>query len=225
MKTEYRSRLPHIVPVGAIEFVTFNLWDAIPTHVVLALKEEFQEEIREIEDRFKNSDGPIDFNEEVRRQKIIEARWNYLMKFNGFIDQNHEGCHFLKEHDIALLVENSMKELDGQYYDLLSYCIMSNHVHALFDLSIQLPENYNGIDVPEDYYPLHKIMKKIKGATARYANIKLNRSGSFWMKDSFDHYIRNDNEMANIVNYIMQNPVKAGLCQNPEDWRFSYCKC
>ena len=38
IKIKYRSRLPHITPIGASFFVTFRLADALPQKVVQALK-------------------------------------------------------------------------------------------------------------------------------------------------------------------------------------------
>ena len=224
MKTEYHSRLPHIVPVGATEFVTFTLWDAIPTQIIIDLKEEYEIEVLRIENEISELDLPQNVLKEILVNKLNEARWQYYLRTDEYLDNKRNGANYLKEAEISLIVEKELKALDGRYYDLIAYCIMSNHVHVLFDLSIQLPENFNGVDVPDDYYPLHKIMKKIKGSTAFYANKHLQLTGQFWMKDSYDHYIRNENEMANIVSYILNNPVKAGLCNDPDDWRFSFCK-
>ncbi len=43
----------------------------------------------------------------------------------------------------------------------------------------------------------------------------------FWMEEYFDRYIRNADHFRNAVNYIENNPVKAGLCSKPSDWPFS----
>ncbi len=62
---------------------------------------------------------------------------------------------------------------------------MPNHVHALFDTSVQLIDEHNLIldEVPEDYIQLHTIMKHLKGSTAFLANLFLDRRGAFWAKD------------------------------------------
>jgi len=41
------------------------------------------------------------------------------------------------------------------------------------------------------------------------------------MEEYFDRYIRNADHFRNTVNYIENNPVKAGLCSKPSDWPFS----
>jgi putative transposase len=58
--------------------------------------------------------------------------------------------------------------------------------------------------------------------TARQANLILGRTGkTFWQPESYDHWIRNDDEKARVRRYVRMNAVKAGLCQTPEAWKWS----
>jgi len=41
--------------------------------------------------------------------------------------------------------------------------------------------------------------------------------------ESYDHIVRNEEELRKTARYILNNPVKAGLCECPEDWKWSYC--
>jgi REP element-mobilizing transposase RayT len=59
---------------------------------------------------------------------------------------------------------NKLKEFDGKYYHLEAFCVMSNHVHALFDFSAQLPEKLANFD-EENYVQLPRVMQLIKGNT------------------------------------------------------------
>jgi REP element-mobilizing transposase RayT len=69
--------------------------------------------------------------------------------------------------------------------------------------------------------PSH-LLRSIKGATARAANKLLGRTGdSFWQKESYNHWVRNPAEFSRIRNYIENNPVKAGLVDSPELYRWS----
>lgn len=83
---------------------------------------------------------------------------------------------------------------------------MSNHIHLLIDTWDI--ENYDT--------SITTIMQSIKRQTARQSNIILKREGRFWQNESYDHLVRNDKEFRNIINYIIQNSVKAGLVA---DWR------
>lgn len=82
---------------------------------------------------------------------------------------------------------------------------MPNHVHLLI-----LP----GIAT-------ERLMKSLKGASAREANV-LGRTGEpFWQKESYDHWVRNPSEFQKIRRYIAANPVKAGLVREPRDYTWS----
>ena len=49
----------------------------------------------------------------------------------------------------------------------------------------------------------------------------LGRSGAFWHPDYFDRYMRNEDHLAQTVQYVEQNPVKAGLAVTPAEWEWS----
>jgi hypothetical protein len=79
-----------------------------------------------------------------------------------------------------------MKEFyDGKVFDLHAYCIMSNHVHVVF-------EPASKSECHSDLLPLHKIMQSLKRHTARQANLILGREGAFWQDESYDRVIRDN---------------------------------
>lgn len=57
----------------------------------------------------------------------------------------------------------------------------------------------------------------IKGSTSRAANLILERSGAFWQHEKYDHLVRNDRELMNVIWYVVTNLVKAGL---GNDWHW-----
>ena len=84
---------------------------------------------------------------------------------------------------------------------------MPNHVHVLIGMR-------TGGSLPG-------IVQKWKGASAIQINRLRNRSGTLWMRDYFDRFIRDEDHFLNARIYIRENPVKARLCELPEDWAFS----
>ena len=64
-------------------------------------------------------------------------------------------------------------------------------------------------------------MHSLKSYTGLKANRMLGRTGEFWMEDYFDRYIRDGAHYEKTIRYIENNPVKAGLCSRPEEWRCS----
>jgi REP element-mobilizing transposase RayT len=49
----------------------------------------------------------------------------------------------------------------------------------------------------------------------------LGRSGTVWAADYYDRLIRDEDHYYKCRSYIRKNPVKAGLCDEPQDWEFS----
>lgn len=127
-------------------------------------------------------------------------------KIDAFLDAGHGAC-WLKQPAIADLVEDTLLHGDGARYRLLAWCVMPNHVHVLFEI--------------HDGSPLSAILQAWKSFSAKAINQYLGRSGSVWMPDYFDRYIRDDHHLAAVIEYIHTNPVKAGLVQHASEWRYS----
>lgn len=123
------------------------------------------------------------------------------------LDAASSGAKFLIREEIAAIVVQALREGEELgYYALAAWVIMSNHVHVLL-----LPR-----------VPVSRLMKSLKGYTARHANRLLGRTGTpFWQKESYDHWVRNDEEWNRIAAYIENNPVKAGLVSSPEKYKWS----
>jgi putative transposase len=113
------------------------------------------------------------------------------------------------------MLADSLMHRDNMVYELDAFCIMLNHVHMVF----KPLENTDGIN-----NSLSTIMHSLKRYTARQANLLLGQSGSFWQHESYDHVIRDESELEQIIKYVLYNPVKAGLVNDWSQWRWSYCK-
>ena len=48
---------------------------------------------------------------------------------------------------------------------------------------------------------------------------------SFWMREYWDRFIRNEKHFNNVIEYIHYNPVKANLVTKKEDWKWSSAYC
>jgi REP element-mobilizing transposase RayT len=108
---------------------------------------------------------------------------------------------------IAELVENALLHFDSIRYLLHAWVIMPTHVHALI--------------TPQNGFTLSSIAHGWKPFTANKANAILGRRGAFWSPEYFDRMIRDQSHYDTTIAYIAMNPVKAGLCKKPEEWRFS----
>ena len=84
---------------------------------------------------------------------------------------------------------------------------MPNHVHILIEV-------FNG-------FSLSEIIHSWKSFSANQINKLLNRTGQVWMMEYFDRYIRDYEHFDKVVNYIHNNPVKAGIVKSPSVYRWS----
>jgi REP element-mobilizing transposase RayT len=193
----YRRRLPHIQIAGATYFITFRLASSLPVEALEKLSEEKQK---------------INKLPEGRKEA---AHQSWFTKYDDYLDKALFGDTYLKNEQIADMVAESIRFRDGRVYELISYCIMLNHVH----LVCTPLEKLAGTS-----YGLAKILHSLKRHTAREANKILQRSGGFWQDESYDHFIRDDAELERIVKYVLHNPVKANLAKEQDDWKWSYCK-
>ena len=187
-KPYYKRKLPHIQPMDGEFFVTFNLKGAIPKKKLAELKLKYEMELEKLE------------NGGEMEKELQYVEWKkYFSNVDKFLDKAQNGNHYLKNTKAAQIVIDQLNRFDKEFYDLKCYCVMSNHVHVLFDCE------------PYQKLRLDQIMKRIKGASARYLNDLLKLSGQFWERESFDHLVRNQGESLRIEKYILDNPVKAGV--------------
>jgi len=115
---------------------------------------------------------------------------------------------------------------NGKFYKLIAVMVMPDHVHIIFE--------------PIEKYNLSRILKGIKGVSARKINLKRKEkrmdsyvnttdrnvcsTGSIWQEESYDRIIRDPDELIEKLNYMMNNPVKKGLTEDPwsyHGWYFN----
>jgi REP element-mobilizing transposase RayT len=193
----YKRRLPHIQIAGATYFITFRLVNSLPLEALDRLAEERKK-----------------INQLPQSQKEV-AHQAWFAKYDDYLDHALYGDLHLKNQQIADMVADSIRFRDEKTYDLISYCIMPNHVHLVCTPLLKEKEIYFG---------LSEILHSLKRHTAREANKFLQRSGVFWQDESYDHFIRDESELERIVKYVLYNPVKANLVKEQTDWKWNYCK-
>ncbi|OCC01619.1 hypothetical protein BA190_27985 [Labrys sp. WJW] len=122
------------------------------------------------------------------------------------LDAGH-GEAVLARAEIAALVENALLFFDGERYRQHAWVIMPTHVHVL--------------STPVVSSSLSSIVHSWKSFTAKAINQQLGRTGKVWFEEYYDRKIRSERHFEAVRFYIEQNPVKANLCVEAEDRRFS----
>ncbi len=189
-----RGYLPHVKREGTAYFITFRLADSLPKEVLLRFQRE-------------HAETPYRLPAHAKSEQTEETHRELRRKIERYLDRGAGACH-LRRPEIANMVAGSLRHFHGNHYLLDDWVVMPNHVHVIL--------------WPMPNFTLSEILKSRKRHAARQANLILGTTGkTFWQPESYDHWIRNDEEKSRIRRYIRMNPVKAGLCKAPEDWKWS----
>jgi len=188
-KLFHRRNLPHLHPSEGIFFITYRLVDSIPREIIAALRDEYKNERADVVIRL--------------------GKHSYFVAFDEYLDKYQSNKNHLNIPEIAEINKKAIHHFEHQYYQLICYCIMSNHIHLVIKLIEGSPD-------------VSQIMHSIKRFTAKESNIILDRKGAFWMSESYDRLIRNNNELNNTINYVINNPVKAGMVKDWTKWPHTY---
>jgi len=122
------------------------------------------------------------------------------------LDEQRAGPAYLRMPAIAEAVTKAIGKGAAGDYLLHAWVVMPNHVHLLITPRVNVPA----------------LMHRLKGASARESNRLLGRTGEpFWQDESYDRLVRNAGEFQRIENYILQNPVRAGLARSAEEYPWS----
>jgi putative transposase len=205
-KLFYERNLPHYQPPGATLFITSRLVDSLPAHVIQQLREEAE--------RREAALAKIENPEERAAAKYDEQR-RYFGRFDHQLDISLSGPFWLSNPEIAGIVKESLHYRNGKVFTLDAYSIMSNHFHLVFK---PLPKSEG------KYHSISEIMHSLKLRVALEANKILGREGQFWQHESYDHVVRDEAEWRRIIQYVVNNPVKAGLVKEWQDWPWTYCR-
>jgi len=74
-------------------------------------------------------------------------------------------------------------------------------------------------------FDLAEIIHSVKRHSARGINQLRGTQGPLWQDERFDRIVRDETEFLEKWQYIRNNPVKAGLAGQPEDYPWLHEKC
>ncbi len=142
------------------------------------------------------------------------------------------------EKDYLLAV---MRKYAAIYFvEILGFCLMGNHFHLLVRMQPQgavsdeeVLERYktafDGRDLPnparvsffrEKWTSLSEFVREIKQTFSRYYNKLHNRRGFFWGGRFKSVIVEDGRTLINCLAYIDLNPIRAGIVERPEDYRW-----
>ena len=240
-KEHYRQKLPHFQQSGQCYSVTVSLEGAMPKGAMekysrkLALKESQYKQLMEQE---KSTTGDMDFPASIildpeqkdtksfdlgnsiaieSKSQLAEAKTAYYAALRNYRLAYDKFLHISKEPTILLIKPNHLEVIkdalrfwDGKRLNSHTWCIMSNHFHWVLTV----------FDKDEHGEPifLQDILHSVKQFTAKRINKAENRNGQLWSHESFETTIRNNDHFAYVFNYVINNPVSAGLIEDWKNW-------
>ena len=105
------------------------------------------------------------------------------------------------------MIVAALRYYHGRAVEVLAYCVMPDHVHLLVSLAAEGK-------------PLAGWIADLKRWTAQQAR----RSGQDilrWQPGFFEHVVRKNEDVAEIALYVLANPVRADLCLDWREYRWS----
>ena len=113
-----------------------------------------------------------------------------------FLD-DEENLHFVE-------VLSQCREMSG--FRLFAYCLMGNHVHMLLQAERE---------------PIDLVMKRIGTRYSVWFNSKYGRVGHLFQDRYKSEAIHDDSYYLTALRYILNDPVKAGICVRAEEYPYS----
>jgi len=186
LKIRQGAYLPHWTREGATYAVTFRLADSLPQSVVRS----WEFERLDILKTAQQMNRSLTSAEERRLDKLFSE------KVEASLDAGLGEC-WMQRDDIAAVVANALEYFEGTRYRLPAWCVMPNHVHTVVE--------------PLPGFELSNLVHSWKSFTANEANRLIGRAGHFWQPEPYDHLIRDEEDFARQVEYVLSNPLRAGL--------------
>ena len=187
------TSLPHWNCENAIYHVTFRLADSIPQ----------AKRVQWFRERTLITKSAAFKNRKLTKEEKERLKFLLSSKIQKCLDAGHGEC-LLRKPETAGIVEAALEYFDGQRYHLHAWSIMPNHVHVIVE--------------PIAGFRISRIVHSWKSFTANRINRQLGRGGQFWQHEPFDHIVRSEKEYLFQVDYVWNNPKKAGLTNCPR-WK------
>ena len=139
----------------------------------------------------------------MARTARIKSKTNiYHVMLRG----NNKQQIFLDEEDSSRFLEIVRKYKDICNFKIFAYCLMGNHVHIL---------------VKTDDISLDSIMKRVVVKFVYYYNVKYSRIGHLFQDRYKSEPVETDEYFLQVIRYIHQNPIKAGICEKMKEYKYS----
>lgn len=126
--------------------------------------------------------------------------------YHIFLRGNNKQQIFFEREDYTRFFSVLRQFREPCGYEIIAWCLMGNHIH---------------LAIHEGKEPISLAMQKIEGSFVYWYNIKYNRVGHLFQNRFGSEPVEDENYLLKLVRYIHMNPVAAGICKHPVDYRYS----
>jgi putative transposase len=113
---------------------------------------------------------------------------------------------FFGDGDYALYRDLLAESCRDASVEVWAWVLMPNHVHLIL--------------VPSDPDGLRRALAPVHRRYAGHIHLRHQRTGHFW-QGRFGAVVMDEEHLAAALRYIALNPIRAGLAERPQDWRWS----
>jgi len=116
--------------------------------------------------------------------------------------------------------------VDDNRIILYAYCIMDNHIHLIW----QVKGRWTSSDIKRDFlkYTAHQFKRNLQKyrpvELENYRATQNDRKYQIWERNALCVELFTPAVCDQKLDYIHNNPVKAGICDSPEQYYFSSAK-
>ena len=245
----HRRNLPHFYRPNSTYFITYRLKGTIPRKILRQLKEKYitgkspktkAKKYKNEKQFFAEYDKYLDNNKNI--QHLMNDKIAEKVKFSLHYPDKKEYnliCYTVMPNHVHVVFhlleegEENTKVLSQTGLSVIRNTVPQTTVSAKRNTVPQTTLSAKRNTVPQTIMSakedvikrniiIDTLMKSIKGISAREANKILGKKGSFWQSESYDHIVRDEDELERIIKYVVMNPVKARLVESWEEWEHTY---
>ena len=141
-----------------------------------------------------------------RIARVIATEYPHHIKQRG----NNRATVFFDDEDRQTYLKLLAGYSEKHHFQIWAYCLMNNHIHLLA--------------VPETETSLARGIGLTNQVYTQYLNRKLKQSGRIWQNRFFSCVVENNQYLWAVARYIERNPLKVGLVEKAESYRWSSAK-
>src|SRR5439155_15096207 len=106
---------------------------------------------------------------------------------------------------VDLVLEQFSRSADEEHFAIIAYCFMPDHVHLL-------------IEAQTDTSDCKRFIKRAKQYSGFYYSRTYRQR--LWQRYGYERVLRREESTLSVARYILENPVRAGLVRNVQDYPF-----